>query len=283
VITLEALGDAAIADVLDRALSDAEHGLGASGLVLSDEARDALILTAQGDARRALGMLEATAAVHLSSGRRAEPLSVETLREVVGRVALRHDRDGEEHFNVVSALIKSLRASDPDAALHYLARLIEAGEDPRYLARRLVIFASEDVGNADPAALTQAVSMHQAVERIGMPEGRIPLAQATTYLACAPKSNASYVALGRAIADLEDSGPLPVPNHLRNAPTRLLKELGYGDDYVYPHDVADGFVGAENLPEALRGRRYYEPLDRGAEADLADRLHRWRARREDES
>ena len=280
VISLDALGEDAIGRVLDRALADREHGLGASGLVLSEAAREALILSSQGDARRALGMLEASATVHLSSGLRAEPLSPETIREAVGRIALRHDRDGEEHFNVVSALIKSLRASDPDAALHYVARLLEGGEDPLYVCRRLVILASEDIGNADPAALPLAVAAHQAVERIGMPEGRIPIAQATTYLACAPKSNAAYAALDAATADLEGQGPLPVPLHLRNAPTPLMKDLGYGKDYVYAHDAEDAFVAAENLPEALAGRVYYEPTQRGAEASIAQRLSAWRARRE---
>ncbi len=280
VITLNALGEDAIGRVLDRALADREFGLGASGLVLSEAAREALILSSQGDARRALGMLEASATVHLSSGLRAEPLSPETIRQAVGRIALRHDRDGEEHFNVVSALIKSLRASDPDAALHYLARLLEGGEDPLYVCRRLVIFASEDIGNADPAALPLAIATHQAVERIGMPEGRIPIAQATTYLACAPKSNAAYAALGAATADLEGQGPLPVPLHLRNAPTPLMKDLGYGKNYVYAHDAEDAFVAAENLPEALAGRVYYEPTQRGAEAEIAQRLSAWRARRE---
>ena len=279
VISLAALDEVAMERVLDRALADPERGLGASGLVLASEARDALILTAQGDARRLLGMLEASATVHLSSSKRAAPLSAETVREAVGRIALRHDRDGEEHFNVVSALIKSLRASDPDAALHYLARLLEAGEDPLYIGRRLVVFASEDVGNADPAALPLAVATHQAVEKIGMPEGRIPLGQTTVYLACAPKSNASYAALGAATADLEGQGPLPVPLHLRNAPTPLMKDLGYGKDYVYAHEAEDAFVAAENLPEALRGRVYYEPTQRGAEAAIGERLHRWRKRR----
>ncbi len=282
VIPLESLGAKAIGQVLDRALADEELGLGSSRLSLSDAARKALILASHGDARRALGMLEASATIHLSSGRRSQPLSTETVAEAAGQIALRHDRDGEEHFNVVSALIKSLRASDPDAALHYLARMLEAGEDPLYVSRRLVIFASEDVGNADPSALPLAVASHQAVERIGMPEGRIPLAQVATYLACAPKSNAAYLALGRAIADLEGQGPLPVPMHLRNAPTGLMKELGYGEDYVYAHDAEDEFVAAENLPEALRGRRYYEPKERGAEAALAERLRAWRARRESE-
>ena len=279
VIPLESLGADSIGRVIDRALEDVERGLGASKLEISEEARDALILASQGDARRALGILEASATVHLSSSQRAEPLSRETVREAGGQIALRHDRDGEEHFNVVSALIKSLRASDPDAALHYLARLLEAGEDALYVSRRLVIFASEDVGNADPNALTLAVSTHQAVERIGMPEGRIPLAQTTTYLACAAKSNAAYVALGRAIADLEGQGPLPVPMHLRNAPTHLMKELGYGKNYVYAHDAPDAFVADENLPEALRGHVYYEPSEQGAEARFAERLRAWRARR----
>jgi putative ATPase len=280
VIVLDALDDGAIARVIDRALADAERGLGASNLVLAPEARKALVLAAQGDARRALGMLEASATVHLSSGRRAQPLDLATVKEAIGRVALRHDREGEEHFNVVSALIKSLRASDPDAAIHYLARMLEAGEDPLYVARRLVIFASEDVGNADPQALPLALASHQAVERIGLPEGRIPLAQATTYLACAPKSNAAYLALGRAQADLEGHGPLPVPMHLRNAPTGLMKQLGYGQDYVYAHDAEDAFVAAENLPQALAGRVYYEPTERGGEAAIAERLRAWRARRD---
>ena len=209
VIPLEALDAEALSQVLDRALADGERGLGASGITLEDDARKALILASQGDARRLLGMLDASATVHLSSGRRAAPLAEETVREAVGRIALRHDRDGEEHFNVVSAMIKSLRASDPDAALHYLARMLEAGEDALYVARRLVIFASEDVGNADPGALSLAVAAHQAAEKIGMPEARIPLAQVATYLACAPKSNAAYAALGEAIADLEGPGAAP--------------------------------------------------------------------------
>ncbi len=282
VITLDALDAESIGRVLDRALGDHERGLGASNLELSKEAREALILASQGDARRALGILEACAALHLSSGRRSEPVSRETVREAGGRIALRHDRDGEEHFNVVSALIKSLRASDPDAALHYLARLLEAGEDALYVSRRLVIFASEDIGNADPAALGLAVASHQALERIGMPEGRIPLAQVATYLACAPKSNASYIALGKAVGDLADRGAMPVPMHLRNAPTRLMKELGYGEHYVYPHDVDDAFVAEENLPEPLRGRVYYEPTGVGGEEEIARRLRTWRARRKAE-
>ncbi|MFO0687214.1 MAG: replication-associated recombination protein A [Myxococcota bacterium] len=279
VVVLEALSLAALERVIERALADPERGLGRTPLEVPEEARRALIRASQGDARRLLGMLEAAASIHLASARRALPLDLETVAAAVGRDALRHDRDGEEHFNVVSALIKSLRSSDPDAALHYLARMVEAGEDPLYVARRLVIFASEDVGNADPAALPLALAAHQAVERIGMPEGRIPLAQAVTYLACAPKSNAAYQALGRALDDLTAHGPLPVPKHLRNAPTRLMRELDYGKDYVYAHGEQDAFVAAENLPDALRGRVYYEPTQRGREAELGERLAAWRERR----
>ena len=279
VIVLEALSLAALEQVIERALADPVRGLGATPIQIPEAVRRALIRASQGDARRLLGALEAAASIHLAGAKRALPLDLETAAAAIGRAALRHDRDGEEHFNVVSALIKSLRASDPDAALHYLARMVEAGEDPLYVARRLVIFASEDVGNADPTALPLALAAHQAVERIGMPEGRIPLAQVTSYLACAPKSNAAYKALGRALEDLQGQGPLPVPKHLRNAPTRLMRELDYGKEYVYAHDAQDAFVAAENLPDALRGRVYYEPSQRGAEAEIARRLERWRERR----
>lgn len=279
VIVLEALALEALEQVIERALVDPVRGLGATPIEVPTEARRALIRASQGDARRLLGTLEAAASIHLASAKRALPLDLETVAAAIGRAALRHDRDGEEHFNVVSALIKSLRASDPDAALHYLARMVEAGEDPLYVARRLVIFASEDVGNADPTALPLALAAHQAVERIGMPEGRIPLAQAVTYLACAPKSNAAYHALGLALADLQAQGPLPVPLHLRNAPTKLMRELDYGRDYVYAHDAEDAFVATENLPEALRGRVYYAPTERGVEAGIGARLAAWRERR----
>jgi putative ATPase len=192
-----------------------------------------------------------------------------------------HDRDREEHYNVVSALIKSLRASDPDAALYWLARMLAAGEDPLFVARRLVIFASEDVGNADPAALPLATSAFLAVERIGLPEGRIPLAQVATYLACAEKSNASYAALGRAAEAVERFGSAPVPLHLRNAPTPLMRELGYGRDYRYPHDAPGAFVPDRNLPDALGEVRFYEPKPIGAEQDFERRLALWRKLRKE--
>jgi len=180
---------------------------------------------------------------------------------------------------VVSALIKSLRASDPDAALYYAARMLEAGEDPLFVARRLVIFASEDVGNADPQALEVATSAYLAVERIGMPEGRIPLGQAVTFLACAPKSNASYLGINRALAAVREHGSLPVPLHLRNAPTQLMKGMGYGRDYVYPHNTPGELVAARNLPEELGQPTFYEPNREGAESDIARRLDDWRQQR----
>ncbi|MGH0035369.1 MAG: replication-associated recombination protein A [Myxococcota bacterium] len=281
VFTLQPLSEAELVSIVERALSDSERGVGGAGVSVDEECRRAIAAAADGDARRALGLLEAALSVHAERGKAGEPLSLESVREAAGRRLLAHDRDREEHYNVVSALIKSLRASDPDASLYYLARMLEAGEDPLFIARRLVIFASEDVGNADPQALGLATSTFLAVERIGLPEGRIPLAQAVCYLACAEKSNAAYAALGRASEAVLRAGSVPVPLHLRNAPTGLMKELGYGRDYQYPHAAEDGFVADPNLPDALQGERYYEPKDIGAEAALAERLADWRRRRGD--
>jgi putative ATPase len=279
VLTLAPLDAAGLARVVERAVSDSERGLGASGLELPEESCRAIVDFADGDARKALGLLEAAAAIHLRSEDRDQPLAPETIGEAAGKRLLLYDRDREEHYNIVSALIKSLRASDPDAALYYLARMLGAGEDPLFIARRLLIFASEDVGNADPWALTLATSTHQAVERLGLPECRLTLAQATTYLACAIKSNASYKALGRAEQSVEETGSLPVPMHLRNSPTRLMKQQGYGEGYQYPHDVDDAFVPDRNLPDAVGEVRFYEPKERGAEAAIAARLREWRQRR----
>ena len=279
VLTLVPLDADAIGRVIDRALADRDKGLGEFELSLPEESRNAIVEFAQGDARQALGLLEAAAAIHRRSESPEAPLAPETLRDAAGRKLLLYDRDREEHYNLVSALIKSLRASDPDAALYYLARMLAAGEEPLFLARRLLIFASEDVGNADPWALTLATSTYQAVERLGMPECRITLAQATSYLACAIKSNAAYAALGRAQAAVERTGSLPVPMHLRNAPTRLLEDLGYGAGYEYPHEAEGEFVATENLPEALAAERFYAPKDKGAEAAMASRLAEWRRKR----
>jgi putative ATPase len=279
VLTLEPLGEDETVSLLVRALADEERGLGRSGVTAESEALRDIATACDGDARRALGILEDAVALQAS---RPPPhaLAADTIRQAAGRRILAHDR--EEHYNVVSALIKSLRASDPDAALYWLARMLEAGEDPLFVARRLLIFASEDVGNADPAALPLATSTFLAVERIGLPEGRIPLAQAATYLACAPKSNAAYAALGRANETVKRHGSLPVPMHLRNAPTGLMKELGYGRGYRYAHDEPDGFVARSNLPEPIAQARFYEPRPVGAEQEIAQRLEAWRQRRKEE-
>lgn len=279
VLTLQPLDDEAIASTVQRAASDPERGLGQTPLVFGDGALGTIVQAADGDARRALGLLEASVSVHRHGDTPNAPLAPETVREAAGKQLLLYDRDREEHFNVVSAFIKSLRASDPDAAVYYLMRMLEAGEDPLFPARRLVIFASEDIGNADPTALQVATSAYLAVERIGLPEGKFPLTQATTYLACAPKSNATLKALAGATAALRETGSATVPLHLRNASTPLMKNLGYGADYQYPHDDADAFVDAENLPEALAGRRFYEPSERGAEREIAERMRQIRQRR----
>jgi putative ATPase len=247
--------------------------MGERGVETSPEAREYLLRLAGGDARRLLNALEVAA-----SGAQ-QRLEVADVERAVGQKALRYGR--EEHYDVISAFIKSVRGGDPDAALHYLARMLEAGEDPVFVARRLVILASEDIGNADPQGLPLAIAAAQAVQLIGMPEGRIPLAQATTYLASAPKSNAAYAAIGRALEDVQ-RGSLPeVPMHIRNAPTALMKEEGYGTGYRYAHEDAPEGMNDRYLPEGLDGRVYYEPKERGAEAGIKERLDRWRREREE--
>jgi len=278
VFSLRPLDATQLTLLLQRALRDPERGLAATGAEATEAALAAIADAAGGDARRALGLLESAVALRQARGA-GGPLTPEQVGEAAGQRVLLHDRDREEHYNVVSALIKSLRASDPDAALYYLARMLEAGEDPLFVARRLVIFAAEDVGNAEPQALPLAVAAFEAMDRIGMPEGRIPLAQATTFLATAPKSNASYVALSRASAELAKHGSPPVPLHLRNAPTSLMKEEGYGRDYEYAHDAEDAFVARRNLPEGVGDGPFYEPTARGAEQAIAERLAAWRRRR----
>ena len=279
VVALEALDAAAIASIVERALRDEERGLGSSGVQLAGDVCDAIARESDGDARRALGMLEAAVALHRQRGAQGS-VGLETLREATGQRTLRYDRDRDEHYDLTSAFIKSVRASDPDAALYYLARMLEGGEDPLFIARRLVILASEDVGNADPGALPLAVAAFEAVERIGLPEGRIALAQATTWLACAPKSNAAYAALEAARRRVRETGALPVPLHLRNAATAWMASQGCGEGYRSPHDEADGFVDTPNLPDGVGPVRFYAPRDAGAEGELAERLAAWRARRD---
>ena len=275
-LTLQPLTDDDVGLLVDRAVTDARGLNGA--VTLADDARAALIRLASGDARRALTGLEAAAAVALSKGKEgAVPAATaDDVAQAVDKALLRYDRQGDEHYDVISAFIKSIRGSDPDAALHYLARMIEAGEDPRFIARRLVISASEDVGLADPQALSIAVAAADAVAFIGMPEGRIPLAEATVYLATTAKSNAAYVGIDAAIADIRSGGFGRVPLHLRDAHYPGAKRLGHGRGYVYPHDGEFGILPQQYLPDELRGKRYYEPKNLGAERDISARLERIR-------
>ena len=274
VLVLEPLGPAEIAEVLARAMADPEAALGAA-LVLTDDARAFLAAQSHGDARIALGALEMAAS--LARQRERGEIDLGLAEEALQQKALRYDKGGEEHYNVVSAFIKSMRASDPDAAVYWLMRMLEAGEDPLFIARRMVIFAAEDVGNADPRALQVAVAAKDAFHFVGLPEGRIPLAQAVTYLASAPKSNAAYRAMLAAAESVRQHGALPVPLALRNAPTPLMKNLGYGAAYRYPHDYEGAVVAQECLPDALAGARFYAPSDRGAEAEIGARLRAARA------
>jgi putative ATPase len=245
------------------------------GVEVSPEAREYLLRLSGGDGRRLLNALEAAAS---GAEQRVE---VGDIERAVGQRTLRYGR--EEHYDVISAFIKSVRGGDPDAALHYLARMLEAGEDPVFVARRLVILASEDIGNADPHGLPLAMAAARAVQLIGMPEGRIPLAQATTYLASAPKSNAAYVAIGRALEDVRRGSTTEVPLHLRNAATGLMKEEGYGAGYRYAHDDEPEGMNDRYLPDELAGRMYYEPKERGAEREIRSRLERWRRERDSRS
>lgn len=273
-LTLKPLTDDDIGVLLDRAIRDA-RGLN-DAVAVDDEARASLIRLASGDGRRALTGLEAAAAVALSRGDDEATVTADDVAQAVDRALLRYDRQGDEHYDVISAFIKSIRGSDPDAALHYLARMIEAGEDPRFIARRLVISAAEDIGLADPQGLVIANAAADAVAFIGMPEGRIPLAEATVYLATTAKSNAAYEGINAAIADVRAGGFGRVPVHLRDAHYAGAKRLGHGKGYRYPHDSEAGVLPQQYLPDELEGRRYYNPKQLGAERDVAARLERIR-------
>lgn len=273
-LTLQPLTDADVSTLIDRAITDARGFDGAIGL--DDDARAALVHLASGDARRALTSLEAAAAIAAGAGGKKPRVTAEHVSQAVDRALLRYDRQGDEHYDVISAFIKSIRGSDVDAAIHYLARMIEAGEDPRFIARRLVISASEDIGLADPQALVIAVAAADAVAFIGMPEGRIPLAEATAYLATTAKSNAAYLAIDKAIADVRAGGFGRVPAPMRDAHYAGASRLGRGKGYVYPHDLDVGVAAQQYLPDDLRGTRYYEPTGRGLERDVSARLEKIR-------
>jgi putative ATPase len=273
VLALQPLSDDDVRAVLRRALTS-DRGLDGA-VTLTEEAEEHLLRVAGGDARKALTALESGAGAAAAAG--TDVLDLATLETAVAQAAVRYDRQGDQHYDVASALIKSIRGSDVDAAMHYLARMVEAGEDPRFIARRLVISASEDIGMADPTALPVAVAAMQAVQFIGMPEGHFPLAQAVAHLATAPKSNALTVAIGESVADVRAGLAGPVPPGLRDAHYAGAKKLGHGATYRYPHDAPDGIVPQQYPPDALVGKDYYRPTARGAEGAIAARLVKLRA------
>jgi putative ATPase len=279
VYVLHPLDTSDVVTILRRALADADRGLGTTAVEADDAALTALAVHANGDARVALNLLDQAVASIAPDAQGRRRLEAAALAGLIERRALLYDKSGDEHFNLISALHKSIRNSDADAALYWLARMLEAGEDPLYVVRRLVRFASEDIGTADPRALEVTLAAKDAVHFLGMPEGNLALAQAVVYLSAAPKSNAVYLAYGRASRDATTELASPVPLHLRNAPTRLMKDLGHGEGYRYAHDEAAGVADMSCLPAHLEGRRYYEPTDRGVEERLKQALERARGLR----
>jgi putative ATPase len=281
VITLDRLTEEDISAIIDLTWSDEQRGLGGLNIVLAADARDYIIRIADGDARVALNSLEVAGSLVMSrqksdSSTTAGDITLKELEVAIQKKALVYDKAGEEHYNLISALHKSLRGSDPDASLYWLARMLAAGEDPFYIARRMVRFASEDIGNADPNALGIAMSAMETFKFLGHPEGELALAQAAVYLATAPKSNSIYSAFGKANAAIKKTGSLPVPFHIRNAPTKLMKDLGYGKNYKYAHNYEDAIVPQEYLPDKLKGQHFYFPANRGFEKTIKDRLDKWR-------
>jgi putative ATPase len=275
VMVLEPYSHEELTAILRRALMDKERGLGTLSLAVDNDALDHIIWAADGDARTVLNNLEAVTSLARETGLSAGRITLVSAEEALQKKALQYDKNGEGHYNLISALHKSLRGSDPDAALYWLGRMLDAGEDPLFILRRMIRLASEDVGNADPAALGVAVSALQAFQFIGLPEGELSLAQAAVYLATAPKSNALYTGLGRVKEDIRRTGSLPVPLHIRNAPTKLMKDLGYGRGYKYAHDFPEAHVPQEYLPEKLKGRDYYSPANRGYEKIIKNRMKEW--------
>jgi putative ATPase len=281
VVTLSPMTESDMKTLLKRALSDSTNGLGQLKLTYSDSALDHIIAISDGDARSALNALEISAiyasskTVHNDISPHEVPL--EMVENALQRKALIYDKSGDAHFNLISAFHKSLRGSDPDAALYWLGRMLSSGEDPMYIARRMVRFASEDVGNADPSALSVAMSAMEAFRFLGSPEGDLCLAQAAVYLSTAPKSNSIYIAYGQTLKTIQQTGALSVPMHIRNAPTRLMKDIGYGKDYKYAHNYKDAFVPQDHLPEKLQNEIFYTPTSRGYEKIVKERLDKWRA------
>jgi putative ATPase len=280
VMLLKPFSDEELSVIIERATHDLERGLGNLSLEMEPEALAHIIWSADGDARMALNSLDAVVTLARTTDGNETRITRSAVERALQKKALQYDKGGEEHYNLISAFHKSLRGSDPDAALYWMGRMIAAGEDPLYIARRMVRFASEDVGNADPRALSIAVSSMQAFQFIGLPEGELALAQIAVYLATAPKSNAIYSGYGRVKDVIGRTGTLAVPLHIRNAPTRLMKDLDYGRDYQYAHDFEDAYVSQEYLPEKLKGQAFYTPTNRGYEKIIRERLDQWRKPRE---
>jgi putative ATPase len=279
VFTLNSLREEEIELILKRGLTDKERGLGQYNAVIEPEVFEGISRIANGDARIALNTLEMIVLTTHPDQNGIRHIAKKDLEEVLQRKAFLYDKSGEEHYNLISAFHKSLRGSDPDATLYWLGRMLESGEDPLYIARRMVRFASEDVGIADPQALQVAIAGMQAFHFIGLPEGDLALAQVAVYLATAPKSNAIYTAYQGVRKDIRELENMPVPLHIRNAPTPLMEDLGYGKGYKYPHDYPDHFVEEEYLPENLRGRTYYHPTEQGFEKEIKSRLEYWRKKK----
>ncbi len=276
VMLLKQFTEEDLAIILKRALTDEQRGLGKFGIQADDDAIQFIIRISDGDARTALNNLEATASMVQGLPPEARKLSGQSVQEALLKKSMLYDKDGEEHYNLISAFHKSMRGSDPDATLYWLGRMLIAGEDPFYILRRMVRFASEDIGNADPHALMLTMAAQQAFHFIGPPEGELALAQAAVYLATAPKSNSLYKGFGQTKDLINKTGYLPVPLHIRNAPTKLMKELEYGKGYKYAHDYEDAFVPQEYLPEKLQGQVLYEPTDAGFEKTIRERVNAWR-------
>jgi len=279
VLTLKPFTNDHLLAILRRALDDTSKGLGTLSIRADDDALEFIAGISDGDARTALGNLEAAASLVSSLAAGERIITAQAAREALAKKTLLYDKEGEEHYNLISAFHKSMRGSDPDATLYWLGRMLAAGEDPMYILRRMVRFASEDVGNADPQALVVTMAAQQAFHFIGLPEGELPIAQAAVYLATAPKSNSLYAGYGRTKDLIAKTGSLPVPLHIRNAPTKLMKELEYGKGYQYAHDYPDAFVAQEYLPEKLQGTVLYSPKDSGFEKTIGERIAAWRTQK----
>jgi len=275
VVLLKPLSESEIRVIINRALTDKVRGLGNMNVIIDDEAAEHLVIVADHDARRALNYLETAASITRPGENNQRRITLGILKGAVGYRALKYDKSGEGHYDTISALHKTLRGSDPDAALYWLGRMVEAGEDPLYIARRLIRFATEDIGMADPQALLIAMTAQQAVHFVGMPEANLALAEAVVYLATAPKSNSLYSAYSKVQRDIAGTSNEPVPLHLRNAVTGLMKEVGYGKDYKYAHEYEGHFVRQQNLPDSLNGKLYYRPGKLGYEKEVTQRMRSW--------